>query len=375
MVVELALPTQNMTRRQYPEVATPQEHPFVLQTPAEYVQDVLNRLPTAEERAYFLTMAYSPDPEIVNCITHALSERTASKGIHAIWASDRYSDLIFRELPLPNLFHPVRYRRWKKELEKETNLMRSSGVDVRWLNDPKGIEKVVPFSGRNHAKMAIIDKTAWVQGPNTTDPGFSQNHDWVLRVNDPAVVAPMADVFFDIVSGDLRRKGEDKIIPAGDSTILVDAGKRGSSVILDAAVQAIEGATVSIYGSSQFTPEGPVLEALFRAAERGVMVNFHTNDPRQLGYAYRAMEEYHKIQKKLEIDRRDDQRIIRRERGPLIHAKGLLIDEAIAMFTSHNLNKQGPEAGTIEFALMTQVQANFRELFRSNLVGNCSVIH
>jgi hypothetical protein len=88
------------------------------------------------------------------------------------------------------------------------------------------------------------------------------------------------------------------------------------------------------------------------------------------------MEEYRNMRKSMKGKGKGkyEQEIIRREKGRLIHGKGLLIDNTWAMFTSHNFNQNGVKAGTTEIALLTRVQENYRMSLQSNLTGECCII-
>jgi phosphatidylserine/phosphatidylglycerophosphate/cardiolipin synthase-like enzyme len=136
-------------------------------------------------------------------------------------------------------------------------------------------------------------------------------------------------------------------------SLLADKGDSFKSIILDNALELLNNASQSIRFTSQFAPEGPVLNALHEAQQKGVDVQMiiskngtHTS---LSGLAEKASTVFMDFK---------NQEIPLLRSPKRLHAKLLLIDtedetKRTALFGSHNLSSRGVMLGTAEAAIKT----------------------
>lgn len=250
------------------------------------------------------------------------------------------------------------------------NRLRSSGVHVAVTNQPrKGL--ALPFVGRSHIKTAIVNNEVFVGGENLHRPDIADimvqfNHqptaDWLYRTMQKLASTQQTQLAFG--HNDMRHTIDSQ------TEVLLDAGARRQSVILDEAIAAISRAKEWIVLTCQFFPDTPTLLALKRAQERGVRVNILYNNPSKhevydvpLHYVSRERERLHMPKNffQFELGRT----------VPFLHAKVLATDQE-ALVGSHNYVTAGVTFGTAEIALHRQGDVQWNKnaaRFVANQVG------
>ena len=164
--------------------------------------------------------------------------------------------------------------------------LRAAGVEVI-VNHP-----VAPsfYSGQllsrpDHRKLIVVDgKQAFIGGMNVADRYHSQFHDLMTRVRGGAVPRLQAEFLMSWIhrggtldpedsKRDVRERYFPKQAPAGTSTITVDQSiPRENNEIRQRTIESIDGAKSSIQIHTPYFGATKVVDALARAARRGVDV-------------------------------------------------------------------------------------------------------
>jgi phosphatidylserine/phosphatidylglycerophosphate/cardiolipin synthase-like enzyme len=144
---------------------------------------------------------------------------------------------------------------------------------------------------------------------------------------------------------------DDVALPLDEySTLLIDAGLPGHSIIMDKALALIDSAREYIVMSCQYYPNDKTARHLKRAHERGVRVRIVYNHPSAHPFPHNLL---HGAVVRNERKRLPPQ-LFRDElpKGhPYIHAK-LLATDAGVLVGSHNYVLAGVHFGTAEIALL-----------------------
>lgn len=255
--------------------------------------------------------------------------------------------------------------------------LQRADVRLTFTNIPRVFpEKLLTQLGRNHIKMVIVDDAAYVGGLNFNDKNF-RSGDFMVKITDPKMVETLVDVFHKV---NYQRPQEDYEVAFPDGTkMLVDAGKRGESLILDTAVQLINNAEGTVRTTTLLAPDGKLLDTLYKAHQGGIIVEAITSDPRRIndifGLVNLGNHALMQLKKKIVP--------MRSSLGDL-HAKSLLVDAelaacAVALFGSHNLSARGVQMGTGEIAVVSRnprLIANLRRFYdnlRAKTIGNPGV--
>lgn len=231
--------------------------------------------------------------------------------------------------------------------------LRKAGVELNFTNRPEDkMGRINPFSGRNHIKGVAIDgRVFYLGGVNLVE--------WTLGCEDFVVkftgdiAQKLTEQFERIHRGEVT---EDYQLPLSENTwLLVDAGTKGKSLILDTAVKKTEEAQKSIKMTSYLMPEGRMVKELKLANKNGKDVKVIASD-------------FDKPDKLLPITTiqfvwllsQINQAMLLGSKIPIIkyphhviHAKLAIWDDKWALFGSHNLSDTGVKAGTMEWSILT----------------------
>jgi phosphatidylserine/phosphatidylglycerophosphate/cardiolipin synthase-like enzyme len=141
----------------------------------------------------------------------------------------------------------------------------------------------------------------------------------------------------------------DQTLQLGDGIeLLVDAGQRGQSLILDRAFQIVDAAQTELTITCQYYPGGETARRLAAAGRRGVRVRVFHSPPSIHG----RLAPLHRLYNWRE-SRTDSPGITRYQLpdgSPKIHAK-VIYSESAALVGSHNYVNAGVRFGTGETAL------------------------
>lgn len=340
---------------------------FEILSPRAFMQDFGERATGAKKRVWLETMHFENDP-VFRAFGNTL--QTASvRGVDSRLTIDYFSHMVVGgKLVVVPCLRPSKQRdKFDLVREKHTVLenIRNKGVTVTLTNKPEGIKQLLPQIGRNHTKLAIVDDTAYIGGLNLAEEEFRRK-DFMMRITDKRIVAGLAECFVQVNE---NRPARDKVIRCTkDTRILMDAGKYGSSIILDTAVDMVQQAMHDVSLVTQITPDATMRRALHDASlTKDVELIVSGNktlcerSPRVLDTANRIMGS-----KRMGKTRRMDY-------PRWVHAKMLLTDrnypgKAKALFGSHNLLTSSVKSGTQEIALETtnpEMVAQLSEYYES----------
>jgi cardiolipin synthase len=210
--------------------------------------------------------------------------------------------------------------------------MQQGGVELRQWQDPRR-----PYDS-NHRKMIVVDgDIALVGGRNFADHYRGDAWRDVDLVLQGPVVAPLAQVFEAVWNG-ATRGGENAhsatpwldFVPAGIRTdpmlrfVLAAVGAARASVALELAY---------------FVAHEPLVDALARAARRGVAVRLLTNSAESSDLPFATWTAYEGMRGLLEAGGRVH---ARRGAGRTLHCKYVVVDGEWLSFGSHNLDFYSP---------------------------------
>jgi phosphatidylserine/phosphatidylglycerophosphate/cardiolipin synthase-like enzyme len=245
-------------------------------------------------------------------------------------------------------------------------------VPVTITNPPNIIEKVMPFVGRNHIKLALVDDIAWIGGLSYRDADLVRE-DFMMRVADPEVVPILEEVFY---TTDYDGITEDKVFDLGDTKVICDGGRRGQSAIFDRGIADVRGASSSVRLISQYHPNGAMAGALAFQAEMGRDVLSITSSSESISEWFGRVLDRGSIA----YSRLQGQSILTAHSKIRVHAKALLVDvddpdRAEGMVGSHNLTRAGVFLGTQEVGLFSRKPefiASLRDYF-AKVVGRIAL--
>ncbi len=249
----------------------------------QYKDQLRLLIPQAKKRVWIQTMTFDGKgnfPEF-----QALFGETAERGIDTRFTVDAFHRMHVAD---SLYYQPHLSRRRRQEVRdsktgKKDALaeLEESGVQVIETNPPRGImEKLNPARGRNHRKMAVIDDVVFVGDQHHfvehSQPGT------MTRVTDPILVEGLADIYESAGKGP---GGEDyELVGSDGTTLLVDAGVPGRSLIMDHAKAAIEGAQQSVVMTNQHTSDGELVVAMQAAQDNGASGKMIVGDPNLLDF-------------------------------------------------------------------------------------------
>lgn len=162
--------------------------------------------------------------------------------------------------------------------------MGRSGVEFRLFTPfVRPLRFVFRLNHRNHQKIAVIDhRVGYIGGMNLSDVYFNSWRDTHLRIEGPAAAVGCEGVFMNM----WEKAGVEPYVPfaqtvtypAADSLgkivqIVSDGPFDGHRLMENSYVWLLDNASDYFYACTPyFAPPGPVLDALKRAASRGVDV-------------------------------------------------------------------------------------------------------
>lgn len=332
---------------------------FDVLSPHEFLEDIELEARSAKKRIY--AQAMEVEPGEVSSRLLAIVEKAAESGLDARLNVDYYSLMVTDGLP--NLFPFTISEKWRKRLRIRNEAfqqIKDKGGRIAFVNKPTLLEKFIYTMGRNHMKIFIIDDIAWIGGVNFAD-GYFKRQDIMVKITDKAIVAPIARVFIEVHNEQLTY---DEILKTKhNASLFIDTGHTGQSVILDAAVAMIHSAKHSIKVASAFVPDGKFLKALIDASKQGVFVELATSAPEKTFGVYRLVNEMSRFS----LNLRGVSFNVSYAQKP-VHAKVLIIDNALALFGSHNFLTKGVLMHTAEIALQSSdktLVANLLQFYKS----------
>lgn len=328
----------------YPYSLELQQEPaenFAVLTAFEFLNDF--RLETQKAKKRVWGQAMSMQAGHPGQLFFYIFEQAAQRGLDARLNIDWFSRLaseagINSTIPIKAMIGKGKYHKFFKEHNEATYQdLAKSGVKVKFLNPPDKVQQIFPFLGRNHIKMYIVDNAAWLGGVNICDASL-KSIDFVVKILDPQVIEVLTEQFESV-----NQEKEDQHIDLENGTVLIDGGKPGQSIILDAAKYMVDIAKKKVKNISFFTPDGPFLKSLRSTHDRGVDVE--VLKPVTTSGIYVLLDFINKVNMNIK-----GRKIPFTQIEDSVHAKLLIVDDETVLFGSHNLMASGVNAGTQEIA-------------------------
>lgn len=344
---------------------TPGESPHEIRpySGAEFFNCLSNDIAAAQagDRVSLATMSLEPNEPAVRKILDGLAS-AALQGSDVTMAVDAYTFLYPRGVGPLALPLPLGRRAIQRRTEA-LEWLNHAGAQVGVINMPTHRTASL-YSGRSHLKINVINNLVYLGGPSLhgterSDMVVALEHgetaDWLHQLTSDIVKAGNTSAV--LGSDDQARDIDDK------TQLLVDAGKRNQSLILDEALSLIDDADEQVIIGSQYFPAGVTGRHLRAAHKRGVDVYIAYNHPSKhdrltaIHKGVLAMQrmrsfpdEFFTHQVPLEL--------------PKLHAKALASEKA-AIVGSHNYVNTGVRLGTPEIAVIRhdfEFAGNVREL-------------
>ncbi|GAC1370246.1 MAG: hypothetical protein NVSMB39_2950 [Candidatus Saccharimonadales bacterium] len=327
-----------------------------LLTRPAYLTDLARRAAGAGpgDRLVVATMSFDPADPAVGELLGAW-QAAAQRGADVSFMVDAYAYLIYGGTrPGPLFWHrelPRRLGRPFQAIHEALEGLAAAGVKVTVLNRPQRLF-TLPVAGRSHIKFAYVNGRVYIGGCNL---------DWHTKVDvmaawDDAPTAAWLRGF----AGKMAETGNAGAAAGGHDlecrisateTLLVDAGRRGQSLIFDSAMAMIDAARESVFIACQFFPNDVTGQHLAAAQQRGVKVEILYNHASQQSFPHNLLHHYVAARERRRLPASFFVQGLRRQQ-PMLHAK-LIATERESIMGSHNFVSAGVRLGTAEIALMS----------------------
>lgn len=223
--------------------------------PAEYIKQATAAIRSAKQRVSFICMVLTDDDstgELINSLAEA-----ARRGVK-VWVSGD----MFTYTELSGQFIPSHY--YSKKVRSTTKMARTlskAGVKFYWL----GRLSATTFTGRTHSKWCVVDDTVFSFGGVNLYDEATKNIDYMLKTTNPALAEALFKEHQRIVNADKKNHSyrSHSIIIDQKSSVLVDAGFFGDSIIYSRACELSENAAHITY-ISQYCPTGKLSRILHK---------------------------------------------------------------------------------------------------------------
>lgn len=319
---------------------------FEILTPKGFYDEFCEISVLAQERVWAQTM-YVEAGEVFGKVIDSLTTAKAN-GADSRLNTDYYSLMVDGQNInwIPSVASSQRRARRISRSNKlhELGRLERQEIPIEFTNPPSRVGKLVPFMGRNHIKLSVIDNIAYVGGASFRDEDVHKE-DFMMRFTDPAIVEAIAEQFH---RTNHSRAEANLIVPCTSQTsLLVDRGDKRSSIIYEAALQAVSDASF-VRLITQLTPSGSMAVALSEAQRRG-------GDVMAVVSSRNTVKEWFSRL----LDASNEAVLsVRRKNVPQIkfptrvHAKALLT-ENVGIIGSHNLIGTGVFLGTDELSVVS----------------------
>lgn len=273
-------------------------------------------------------------------------------------------------LSLNALFPHLRLEisRLRQAKGKMFNKLRDIGINLVFINPrTRFFEKYFPVTGADHRKGGQVDYRVFYFGGLNFDDTTADCAEFMVKFTGD-VATKLANVYDKINLGLIEK--DQKILLSTDMWLLVDAGIKNRSLILDTAVDLINSSEHCVANTAAYMPDGNIAEALSKAHARKVHVEVLTHIPRfqkpvpftwnLLNWLIIKSNSFEIFLKRLNIPILEDP-------FRVVHAKLLIVDRKLALFGSHNLLDKSVKAGTAEWAILTSDRMLVDNLVRQYL--------
>ena len=334
----------------------------------EYFAEITEKISSAVkgDRVALTSMTFDPQESGMAALMGALRD-AAEHGAQVTLLIDAHS-FMFQTGGWPNgpsLWpiqlnqHTARY--YQRKLRVIESLQKA-GCTVQIINEPHGLHN--PYGGRSHIKLTVINNLSYLGGCNLSGDDTA---DMMLRLDDKSTTAYL----YDQVAAIAKTKRTRDALQADQShsvdeqtTLYIDQGKPGQSLIYARALQLIDDAQEYIVMTCQYFPDRLTMQHLERAIKRGVKVELYFNHPLHTKQE-QPLKPIHWLRlrhARLRYPTILFKHMLPRS-CPYLHLK-LIATEQGAILGSHNYVEVGVRFGTAEIALIRMNQGFSQELIK-----------
>jgi phosphatidylserine/phosphatidylglycerophosphate/cardiolipin synthase-like enzyme len=243
-------------------------------------------------------------------------------------------------------------------------------VAVTFINPLPMIQNwIFPYLHRNHIKIALIDDVLYFGGINFSNLEHSFQ-DVMVKVADKK----LSTIFSQIILHSKQQMLKDDQIWLDNKNMLLVEGINTQSIIYQSALSLISKAKKSIVFTSQFLPDGKMLDSLYQSGNRGTKLTIIVPIRNHFNRVFELLNRWNNLMI-----------IIKQRNLPLhkvksmIHGKILLIDNQTLLIGSHNLCWLGVASKSSEIMLQStdrnlinQVKQFTNHLIADNQGDSCS---
>lgn len=333
---------------------------FTALTRAQYYTQLAQKINTTVrgDRVRVISMGFRPEKPDIHPILDALNN-AATRGVDVHLIIDAMSFLMTdRHIPGPLFAVKKLPRRLPPPFStrmRTLETLKQNGGKYTITNFPKRIFQN-PTSGRSHLKLALINDEIFTGGCNLTQLHHldlmvywrdKPSAEWLNKLVD-SIIAKQN------VAEALRYKDQSFTID-DETTLLVDCGVPGQSIIFDSALELIDTAEKQILITCQYFPNGQIATRLQAAHERGVEVKVIFNHPSihyfpvNLGMHSTVRSEKRRLSPELFAH-------VLPKGHRYLHSKLLATDKG-TIIGSHNFVPAGVRFGTAEIAVLSKNKA------------------
>ena len=293
-------------------------------------------------------MTFDPKDQMIAVVMDQLIS-AAKRGVKTTVIIDSYTFISngFSKL-IPFVFS-TRQNHSNSPIIKSLEELKSNGGQYAVLNKPRNPFSLI-YSGRFHAKLAIINTRVYVGGCNLSD---TEQIDMMVGWDDAPTANKLVEVCNKILELNYRQDafaGHDlEIELSATSNLILDAGIKGQSAIIAKAFEIIDEAEQSIFFACQYYPNSLTTKHLIKAAKRGVKVTILFNHPSQHSFPNSLIHRL--VMQKQSWLSPDNLNLIKLPKSEhYMHSK-LIATEKSAIMGSHNFIMAGVNFGTTEIAI------------------------
>jgi cardiolipin synthase len=328
---------------------------FRFYTTREYFDELILSIRATKkgDRVLIMSMLFNPIEPTITTLTRELV-RAASRGVDVSVGVDAHAFLISPDKKFGPLFLrralpkrlPLFYAH-KLEMLETINTHESGHATI--LNLPSHAVSL-PIAGRSHIKIAIINDQLFIGGCNLQFAGWTDIMiGWKSKETADALYALLREVVVGKRVSTTLAQIDRSIAIDNQSTVMLDSGVRGQSIIFKEAIQMIDAANDWLVITCQYFPNSETAKHLLKAIERGVKVEVIYSHPSNHGFIAGFVQQVSILRERSRLPQIlfEKSQIVA---DPMLHAK-LIASDAGMMIGSHNYVRAGVMLGTAEIAL------------------------
>lgn len=311
-------------------------------SPHQYVKQAAEAVRHATKRVYLISMVIA-DHETTHELIQEL-EAAAKRGVEVHVAAD-----VFTFGEVSGGFLPIRYYSpGAKDTNRMVRALKRSGVRFSWL----GRARLTLFNGRTHSKWCVVDNTIFSFGGVNMYGEAIDNVDYMFRLEDTKLADRLVEEQKRIQTAERRSSNYPSVAyEHGESTVLIDGGIIGQSVIYRRALELAE-QSKSITFVSQYCPTGKLSRIIKKKPTK-----LYYNRPQQAEGLNRIVLRAAILATQLKTEYKN---------ARYLHAKCIIFKledgSKVAITGSHNFAYTGVLLGTREIALETRDPAIIKQL-------------